>query len=448
MPYNFLKVEKLKDRSQIQYWDEKSFSFNTEAVNLVEQITGDVKKSGDKALLKYCKRFDGIDAKSIADIKVDAKEIVIAAEIVPKKYHELVKAINAAYKNIKRYHCYQFKKEPKSWFMSSSNERRLGQVITAIERVGIYIPGGRYLYPSSVLMTAVPAIIAGVKEIAVCTPPDKTNRISDILLYIFSKLGINEIYKIGGAQAIAALAFGTESIKKVNKIVGPGNIYVTAAKKLVYGIVGIDSLAGPSEILIIADDNANSSYIAADIIAQAEHDTNARSMLFTTSENLAEEVIDKIYSQIEFLLNKYKDRISRDVIIESLKNNCKIFYNSDINFLIDICNFIAPEHLEIMVKNHNSVLSKLKNVGAIFLGSSTPVAVGDYICGTNHVIPTGGNVKFSSPLGVYDFLKKSSVAFYDLKTLKKEAKFIQTLADFENLLAHKRSVGIRMEDEN
>jgi len=461
MSYDFLKIEKIEDFKKIQLWNRESskdlFNFNSEIVKSVIEIVGDVKKNGDKALLKYCRKFDGIGIKSTADIRVNAEEIEAAGRTVPKKYPDLVKAINVSYRNIKRYHTAQLKKEPKSWFIISESKskgeglskvnKRLGQVNRAIERVGLYIPGGRYIYPSSVLMTAVPAVTAGVGEISVCTPPDSDNQISEILLYIFSILNITEVYKIGGAQAVAALAFGTESVRKVDKIVGPGNIYVTAAKRLVFGIVGIDSLAGPSEILIITDGDSNPSYIAADIISQAEHDPDAKSMLLSTSEHLAEETVDKIYSQLDFFSNIYNDSKSKNIILESLKNNCKIFYNSNINFLIDICNLVAPEHLEIMVRDYNSVLLKVKNAGAIFLGSSTPVAAGDYICGTNHVIPTGGNARFSSPLGVYDFFKKSSVAFYNLDALKKEAKFIKTIADFENLTAHKRSVEIRIKEK-
>jgi len=452
MSYNFLKIEKIEDFKKIQLWNRESskdlFDFNSEIIKSVLEIVGEVKKNGDKALLRYCKKFDRAVLNNAADIRVNAEEIKAASKNVPVKYPELVEAINVSYKNIKRYHDAQLKKEPESWFIGNYFEgERLSQISRAIERIGLYVPGGRYIYPSSVLMTAIPAIAAGVGEIAVCTPPDSNNNISEILLYIFSILKIGEVYKIGGAQAVAALALGTESVRKVDKIVGPGNVYVTAAKKLLYGIVGIDSLAGPSEILIIADSSAEPAYIAADIISQSEHDPDAKSMLLSTSELLAQKAVDEIYRQLDFFTGTSREVKSRNIIIESLRNNCKIFYNSDINFLIDICNLVAPEHLEIMVRDYNRLLSKVKNAGAIFLGNSTPVAVGDYICGTNHVIPTGGSARFSSPLGVYDFFKKSSVAFYNLNTLKKNAEFIKTIADFENLTAHKKSVEIRIKDE-
>jgi len=452
MSYNFLKIEKIENFKRIQLWNRESskdlFDFNSEILKSVLEIVDEVKKNGDKALLRYCKKFDGAVLKNADDIRVKAEEIEDARKTVHKKYPELVRAINVSYRNIKRYHAAQLKKEPESWFTGDYSEgKRLGQINRAIERAGLYVPGGRYIYPSSVLMTAIPAIAAGVGEIAVCTPPNRENQISEILLYIFSILGIGEVYKIGGAQAVAALALGTESVRKVDKIVGPGNVYVTSAKRLLYGIVGIDSLAGPSEILIIADSNAEPAYIAADIISQSEHDPDAKSMLLSTSKLLAQKAVDEIYRQLDFFTGTSREVKSRNIIMESLRKNCKIFYNSDINFLIDICNLVAPEHLEIMVSNYNRVFSKVKNAGAIFLGSSTPVAVGDYICGTNHVIPTGGSARFSSPLGVYDFLKKSSVAFYNLDALKKEAKFIKTIADFENLTAHKRSVEIRIKEK-
>jgi histidinol dehydrogenase len=252
---------------------------------------------------------------------------------------------------------------------------------------------------------------------------------------------------VGGAQAIAALAYGTESIKRVEKIAGPGNIYVTVAKKLVYGSVGIDSLAGPSEVLIIADESADAAFAAADLLSQAEHDPDAKSILLTTKKDIASETIGQVYLQLNILYEKYPESFNRDMVIRSLKSNCRIFFNPDMEFLIDISNLIAPEHLEIMANDYDKVLSGIKNAGAIFLGNYTPVAVGDYICGTNHVIPTGGNARFSSPLGVYDFCKKSSVAFYDKEYLGKERKYIELLSEFENLLAHNNSIKIRFKED-
>ncbi|MBE3089491.1 MAG: histidinol dehydrogenase, partial [Actinobacteria bacterium] len=290
------------------------------------------------------------------------------------------------------------------------------------------------------------AILAGVKNIVACTPPQKNGKINDILLYLFAKLGINKVYRIGGAQAIAALAYGTESIEKVDKIVGPGNNYVTAAKKIVFGAVGIDSLAGPSEITIIADGQSNPSFIAADLLSQAEHDSDAKSILLATNKKIAENTITEIYKQTGELCRLYGSRFNKDLIYESLKKNCRIIVNKDLNFLIEVCNIIAPEHLELMVSDFDTVLKSIRNAGAIFLGNYTPVAVGDYICGTNHVIPTGGNARFSSPLGVYDFYKRSSVACYSYDMLKKERKHVETLSDFENLLAHNNSIKVRFKN--
>jgi histidinol dehydrogenase len=396
MLYDFLKIKEPQSLKEIKSWIKRYKEIDFSVLKTVSEIIEEVKKEGDRAVLKYSRKFDGINARSVQELKVGRGEIDSAGNKVRKKNSKLVEALEASYVNIRQYHLTQFKKEPKSWYIYPIEGKKIGQILTPIERVGIYIPGGRYLYPSSVLMAAIPAVIAGVKEIVVCTPPQKDGNIDDIFLYLFAKLGISEVYKIGGAQAVAALAYGTESIKKVDKIVGPGNAFVTAAKKLVFGTVGIDSLAGPSEIVIIVDD---------------------------------------------------KDRMNVDILVSSLQKNCKIFFNSSLNFIVDICNLIAPEHLEIMTADNEKVLEKIKNAGAIFVGDYTPVAIGDYIGGTNHIIPTGGNARFSSPLGVYDFLKKSSVTFYDYNMLKKEKEFIETLSDFENLLAHNNSIKVRFADK-
>ena len=447
MGYDFLKIVKPQDHRDIESLLKRDVTFDSGIISDVSRIIEDIKSSGDRALFSYCEKFDGIKAESINDIKVSEDDIAQAQKEVAAGYPELVEAVNIAYKNLVEYHSAQFEKEPKTWFIENSPGRRLGQISNPISRVGLYIPGGRYIYPSSVLMTAVPAAIAGVKDIIVCTPPQKDGKVNKILLYLFSFLNISEVYMIGGAQAIAALAYGTETIKRVEKIAGPGNIYVTVAKKLVYGSVGIDSLAGPSEVLIIADKSADSAFIASDLLSQAEHDPDAKSILLTTDLNLAAETINQVYSQLGFLYETYPNNFNRDMVISSLEKNCRIFCDPDMDFLIDICNLIAPEHLEIMTDDYDKVLSGIKNAGAIFLGNYTPVAVGDYICGTNHVIPTGGNSRFSSPLGVYDFCKKSSVAFYNKEYLRKERKYIEILSEFENLLAHNNSVKIRFKDE-
>ena len=292
-------------------------------------------------------------------------------------------------------------------------------------------------------MAVIPAVIAKVKEIVICTPPQPDGSLNRILLYLFGRLKIKEVYKIGGAQAIAALAYGSESIKKVDKIVGPGNIYVTAAKKKVFGDVGIDNLAGPSDITILADDSANPLFIAADLISQAEHDPDSRSILLTSSLDTAKRVIEKIYKNIDSLIKEYGNKINTGVILKSLEKNCKIIFNKEKDWLIEACNIIAPEHLEIMVRYAKTVLKKIKNAGAIFIGEYSPVAVGDYIGGANHIIPTNSNARFSSSLGVCDFLKRSSVTFYSKNALEKEKKFIEVISEFEKLFAHRNSVKIR-----
>ena len=448
MEDDFLKIECPQNIKEIQSWVKRDSEIEFTVFKSAGEIVENVKKNGDSALIKYCKQFDGIEVSDARELAVSIAELSEAFKNVPVEFPELVEALNASYANLLKYHKSQLKKEPGQWFINPQKGARLGQVITPIERVGLYIPGGRYLYPSSVLMSAVPAIIAGVKKIVACTPPQKNGKINDILLYLFAKLGINKVYRIGGAQAVAALAYGTESIEKVDKIVGPGNIYVTAAKKIVFGAVGIDSLAGPSEITIIADGQSNPSFIAADLLSQSEHDSDAKSILLATNKKIAENTITEIYKQTGELLRLYGSRFNRDLIYESLKKNCRIIVNKDLNFLIEVCNIIAPEHLELMVSDYDTALKSIRNAGAIFLGSYTPVAVGDYICGTNHVIPTGGNARFSSPLGVYDFYKRSSVACYSYDMLKKERKHVETLSDFENLLAHNNSIKVRFKNDS
>jgi histidinol dehydrogenase len=447
MGYDFLKIIKPQNHRDIESLLKRDVTFSSGIISDVSKIIEDIRDSGDKALFSYCAKFDGTNADSINDIKVSKDAIALAQREVTAGHPELVEAVNIAYKNLVEYHSAQFEKEPKTWFIENSPGRRIGQISSPISRAGLYIPGGRFIYPSSVLMTAVPAVIAGVKDIVVCTPPQKDGKINKVLLYLFSLLNISEVYMIGGAQAIAALTYGTETIKRVEKIAGPGNIYVTVAKKLVYGSVGIDSLAGPSEVLIIADESADGAFVAADLLSQAEHDPDAKSILLTTDQNLASETISQVYRQLDFLYETYPNSFNRDMVLRSLEKNCRIFLNPDMGFLIDICNLIAPEHLEIMANDYDKVLHGIKNAGAIFLGNYSPVAVGDYICGTNHVIPTGGNSRFSSPLGVYDFCKKSSVAYYDKEYLRKERKYIEVLSEFENLLAHNNSVKIRFKEE-
>ena len=447
MSYNFLKIEAPKKTGDLSPWLGKCLEIDSSIEETVNKILGEIKVDGNKAVLKYCKEYDGLKAGSVNKIKVSRKELEKGYSSTLKRYPDLIKALGVSYKNIEKYHTVQFKKESRTWYVEPERGKKLGQIFRPIKRVGVYIPGGRYIYPSSVLMTIIPAKVAGVEEIVVCSPPDTDGNLNDILLYLFSKLGVDEIYKIGGVQAIGALAYGTESIRKVDKIVGPGNIFVTTAKKMVFGEVGIDGLAGPSEVVILTDSTANPDYIAADLISQAEHDPQSKSILLTTCRDTAKIVIEEIYNQVDFLIKDSGGKVNAFVILESLKKNCRIVYNRSDNFLIDICNTIAPEHLEIMMKNCEGVLKKIKNAGAIFLGDYTPVAVGDYIAGTNHVIPTGAGSRFSSPLGIYDFCKKSSIAYYNYDMLRKERKYIEILADYEKMLAHSNSIKVRFKNK-
>ena len=444
MDYDFLKVEKPKTAEETGTYITRGFEIPPSVDGTVSRILKEVKADGDRAILKFSGEFDCFKAKSINDIRVKDDEIKSAALNVRESFPELVKALEVSYKNIKKYHTAQFKREPVSWIIKSGKGKETGQIMRPLERVGIYVPGGRYIYPSSVLMTVIPALIAKVNEIVICTPPQSDGSLDQVLLYLCDRLKIKEIYKLGGAQAIAALAYGTRGIRRVDKIIGPGNIYVTAAKKKVFGDVGIDSLAGPSDVTIIADNSSNASFIAADLISQAEHDPDARSILLTTSIDTAKETIENIYKHLEALVNEYSNKVNMEVILKSLKKNCRIIYSKEEDLLIKICNIIAPEHLEIMVKDTERILKKIKNAGAVFIGDYCPVAVGDYTGGTNHVIPTNGNARFASPLSVSDFLKRSSITFYNENSLKKEIKSIKVISGLEKLFAHGYSVKVRL----
>ena len=444
---NILKVYELSNFDEASTLFKEHFAIPQDVIESVKKIVYDVKVKKEIAALKYTNKFDKVNFRDINDAKVTADEIKSGFEYVTNNFKELIKAIKKSYKNILKFHEEQLKHEPKTWFFESENGKKLGQLMLPLERICVYIPGGRYVYPSSLLMTVIPAKVAGVKEIVVCTPPQSDGEISNLLLYLFKFLDISEIYKIGGAQAVALMAFGGEKVRKVSKIVGPGNIYVTAAKKIVFGEVGIDSLAGPSEIVIIADENANPKFVGADLLSQAEHDPNSKSILLTNSRFIAEKTIEEISTQIDELKKEYPGKLNDEVIIESITHNCKIILCKDIKLAADISNYIAPEHLEIMTENAFETLKLIKNSGSIFLSNYTPVAVGDYIGGTNHVLPTNGTAVFSSPLGVYDFFKKSAVTFYSYEALKFEGKLIETFAETENLLAHKNSIRIRYKNK-
>ncbi|MDO6993995.1 histidinol dehydrogenase [Brachyspira innocens] len=418
---NYKECKSLDDillRSQFSYDDVNE---------KVKAILEDVKQNGDNALKKYAKMFDNAD---IENIEVTEKEIEEAYNRVDEKFKETLKL---AYNNIEKFH----KKQLRNSFITNEEDGIvMGQIINPIEKVGVYIPGGTAVYPSTVLMNVIPAKVAGVNEIILVSPPNKEGKINDNILAAAKIAGVNKVFKTGGAQAIAALSYGTESIPKVYKIVGPGNIYVAMAKRLVYGEVSIDMVAGPSEVLIIADETANPIHIASDMLAQAEHDKLASSILITTSEYIAEKVKDELYKQLEKLSRK-------DIAAESIENNGRIIITETIDEAVYISNEIAPEHLEISIKEPFSVLSKIKNAGSIFLGNYTPEALGDYLSGANHVIPTSGTAKFASPLSVDDFIKKSYITYYTKDALEKVKDNIINFAEHESLEAHANSVKVR-----
>ena len=393
----------------------------------VKAILEDVKQNGDNALKKYAKMFDNAE---IDTLEVTEKEIEEAYNRVDDKFKE---TLNLAYNNIEKFHKKQLRN---SYITNEEDGIVMGQIINPIEKVGVYIPGGTAVYPSTVLMNVIPAKVAGVNEIILVSPPNKEGKINDNILAAAKIAGVNRVFKTGGAQAIAALSYGTESIPKVYKIVGPGNIYVAMAKRLVYGEVSIDMVAGPSEVLIIADETANHIHIASDMLAQAEHDKLASSILVTTSREIAEKTKEELYKQLEKLSRK-------DIASESIENNGRIIITKTIEEAIYISNEIAPEHLEISIKEPFSVLSKIKNAGSIFLGDYTPEALGDYLSGANHVIPTSGTAKFASPLSVDDFIKKSYITYYTKDALSKVKDNIINFAEHESLEAHANSVKVR-----
>ena len=399
----------------------------------VAAILADVKERRDAALFEYTKKFDGADI-STDNLVVTEEEIREAYETVDPS---LVEIIRKALVNIRAYH---EKQRRYSWFDSKPNGSMLGQKITPLRRVGVYVPGGKAVYPSSVLMNIVPAKVAGVEEIVMTTPPGKDGKVNPTTLVAAKEAGADVIYKVGGAQAIAALAYGTESIPKVDKIVGPGNIYVALAKKAVYGHVSIDSIAGPSEILIIADDTANPRYVAADLLSQAEHDEMASAILVTTSRRLAEKVSKEAEQFVAQLSRK-------DILQKSLDNYGYILIAETLDDAIDAANEIASEHLEIVTANAFEVMMKVRNAGAIFIGEYSSEPLGDYFAGPNHVLPTNGTAKFFSPLSVDDFIKKSSIIYYSREALAAKKDDIIQFAKAESLTAHANSVAVRFEDK-
>ena len=399
----------------------------------VQAIIDDVRERGDEALFEMTKRFDGADLNA-DNIRVTQAEIDEAYTLVDAS---LIEVIRKAMTNIRVYH---EKQRQYGWFDTTSDGTILGQKVTPLQSTGVYVPGGKAAYPSSVLMNVIPAKVAGVEKIVMVTPPGKDGKVNPGTLVAAHEAGADEIYKVGGAQAIAALAFGTASVPKVDKIVGPGNIYVALAKKAVYGYVSIDSIAGPSEILVIADETANPRYVAADLLSQAEHDELASAILVTTSEKLAGEVQKEIEGFTQVL--------SRKAIIEkSLENYGHILIASSIDEAVEIANEIASEHLEIVTANPFEVMTKIRNAGAIFIGENSSEPLGDYFAGPNHILPTNGTAKFFSPLSVDDFVKKSSIIYYSREALAAKKDDIIQFAKAESLTAHANSIAVRFEDK-
>ncbi len=399
----------------------------------VNEILSNVKENGDKAIFDYTKKFDGADINA-ENILVTKEEIQEAYDSLENK--ELVDIIRKSLNNIKVYH---EKQKQYSWFDSKPDGSLLGQKVSPIARVGVYVPGGKAAYPSSVLMNVIPAKVAGVEEIVMVTPPGKDGKVNPNTLIAANEAGVDKIYKVGGAQAIGALAYGTKSIKKVDKIVGPGNIFVALAKKAVFGFVSIDSIAGPSEILVLADETANPKYVAADLLSQAEHDELASAILVTTSEELANEVSKWV--------DKFVKELSRTEIMEkSLENYGYILVAETMDDAIDAANEIASEHLEILTKNPFDTMTRVKNAGAMFLGEYSSEPLGDYFAGPNHVLPTNGTAKFFSPLSVDDFIKKSSIISFSREALEPMSQDIQKFAKAEGLTAHANSIKVRFDD--
>ena len=413
-------IERILSRSKFEYGD---------APAKVEKIVNDIKDNGDEALFRYTKDFDKVELTKDT-IQVSQAEIDEAYSKVDK---ELIEVIRHSAERIKSFH---EKQKRISWLEPEKTGELMGQLILPLASAGVYVPGGKAAYPSSVLMNVVPAKVAGVEQIVMVTPPGKDGKVSPTTVVAAIEAGVTHIYKVGGAQAVAALAFGTESVPKVNKIVGPGNIFVALAKRCVFGYVGLDSVAGPSEILVIADDSANPAYVAADLLSQAEHDELASAVLITTSDELAVKVQAEVERQTKMLERK-------EIINKSLDNYGAIIVVDDIDTAVELCNNIAPEHMEVCTKEPFFVLPKIKNAGAIFLGHYTPEPLGDYMAGPNHVLPTSGTAKFFSPLSVDDFIKKSSVLSFSKEAFDNLSEDVIKFAEAEGLTAHANSIKVR-----
>lgn len=412
------RLRKVKDRN---------LTLDAELMKKVAAIVNTVRSEGDAALIRYTEEFDGV---RLAGIKVPGDKIERARDGVSDRILEI---ISEAAQNVRKFHERQ---RTNSWVVHEPDGTVLGQRIIPLERVALYVPGGTAAYPSTVIMNAVPAQVAGVSEIHVLTPPNRDGEVNRIVLATCSVLGIKHVYAVGGAQAIAAASYGTESVRKVDKIVGPGNVYVAAAKKIVFGDVDIDMIAGPSEVVIMADSTADAAYVAADLLAQAEHDKNAAAILVTTDRSLAKRVQRKMIGFLDGLSRK-------KIAAESMRVNGAAFVVDDIQSAVAMVNEIAPEHLEIAAKSAWELLGQINNAGAVFIGDYSPEPVGDYFAGPSHVLPTGGTARFSSVLSVDAFVKRSSVIHYSRKAFERDSKKIQVFAQNEGLTAHALSINVR-----
>lgn len=414
--------------------DSRKESVNKEVNEAVLKIIEDINERGNKALYEYCLKFDGYQINDEKDLIVSEIEKEEALKQIDADY---LRILERTKEQITEFHKNQI---DKSWSLFKDNGVIMGQMVRPIERVALYVPGGTASYPSTVLMNAVPAKLAGVKDLVIITPVKEDGKVNPIIIAAAKVSGVDTIYKFGGAQGVAAIAHGTETIKKADKIVGPGNIFVVTAKKLSYGLVDIDMVAGPSEVLVIADENANPKYIAADLMSQAEHDKLASALLVTTSRDLVAKVNGELVRQMAYLSR-------RDIIEESLVNYGGAIIVDNLNEAFDVSNYLAPEHLEVLVDNPVNMLPKIKNAGSIFLGEYSPEPLGDYMSGTNHVLPTGGTAKFYSALGVYDFVKYSSYSYYPKNVLGEFKEDVIKFAKSEGLDAHANSVAVRFEEE-
>ena len=406
-----------------------------EVNNAVNDIINNIRMNGNQALIDYCQKFDGYQIKTEQDFIVSEEEKEAAIKQVDQDY---IRILERTKQQLIDFHINQV---DKSWSLFKDNGVIMGQMVRPIERVALYVPGGTAAYPSTVLMNAIPAKLAGVKDLVIITPVKEDGKVNPVIIAAAKVAGVDTIYKFGGAQGVGAIAYGTETIEKVDKIVGPGNICVATAKKLCYGIVDIDMVAGPSEVLVIADDNANPKYIAADLMSQAEHDKLASAMLVTTSQELIEKVNAELHRQMSYLSRK-------EIIEESLKNYGGAILVETLDEAFEVSNYLAPEHLEVLVDDPVNTLPKIKNAGSIFLGEYSPEPLGDYMSGTNHVLPTGGTAKFYSALGVYDYVKYSSYSYYPKAVLETFKDDVQTFANSEGLDAHANSIAVRFEEES